>query len=137
MASFISRPEFEAVSEERQQQRHHAAGLTALWVGVLLPLLVTAAEMESNFVLVRQACVAQRNLAMYAVVIGALIIVVLTGLMSAVIWKRRGSTWPSESADVVTRARFISVLGMMSSAISFALILAHGIATLKFNPCQL
>ena len=116
---------------------HHTAGLMALWTGVLLPPLVTAAEMEINFVLVRQACAAQRNLALYAIVIAALVVVALSGLACAFVWRRRGATWPSESADVVTRARFISVLGMMSSAISFALILAHGMATLKFDPCQL
>jgi len=122
---------------DAQQKRHHAAGLTALWIGVLLPLLITAAEMEANFVLVRQACAAQHNLALYAVVIAALLIVALSGLASALIWRRTGATWPGESADVVTRARFISVLGMMSSGISFALILAHGIATSRFDPCQL
>lgn len=122
---------------DQQLQRHHTAGLTALWIGVLLPLLITAAEMEANFVLVRQACASQRNVAMYAVVIVALVIVVSTGFMSAVIWRRRGSTWPSESTDVVTRARFISVLGMMSSGLSLLLILADGIATLRFDPCQL
>src|ERR1043165_787940 len=136
MACFISRLVFEAM-QDRQQQRHHTAGLAGLWIGVLLPPLIAAVEMEANFVLVRQACAAQRNLAMYAVVSVALVIVALAGLVSAVMWRRRGSTWPSESADVVTRARFISVLGMMSSGISFALILAHGIATLRFDPCQL
>jgi hypothetical protein len=109
----------------------------ALWVGVLLPPLVAAAEMEANFALVRQACAAQRNVMLYAIVIVGLVIVAASGVTSAFIWRRRGATWPSESADVVTRARFISVLGMMSSAISFALILAHGIATLGFDPCQL
>jgi len=122
---------------DQQLQRHHTAGLTAVWIGVLLPLFITAAEMEANFVLVRQACAAQKNVALYAVVIVAMAIVVLTGFMSAVMWRRRGSTWPSESADVVTRARFISVLGMMSSGLSLVLILAHGIATLRFDPCQL
>ena len=122
---------------DEEQKRHHSAGLAALWIGVLLPLLVTAAEMEANFVLVRQACAAQRNLALYCVVIGAVVIVILSGLASALIWRHRGSTWPSESADLVTRARFISVLGMMSSGISFALIVAHGIATVRFDPCQL
>jgi hypothetical protein len=122
---------------DRNQQMHHTAGLMALWIGVLLPLLVTAAEMELNFVLVRQACATQRSLALYAIVIVALVVVALSGFVCALMWRRRGATWPSESADIVTRARFISVLGMMSSAISFALILAHGIATLRFDPCQL
>ena len=122
---------------ESQERRHHTAGLTALWIGVLLPPLITAAEMEANFVLVRQACAAQRNVLLYATVIAGLVIVAVSGATSAFIWRRRGATWPSESADVVTRARFISVLGMMSSAIAFALIVAHGIATLRFDPCQL
>jgi hypothetical protein len=33
--------------------------------------------------------------------------------------------------------RFISVLGLMSSAISFLVNLAQAIATFKFDPCQL
>jgi hypothetical protein len=136
MALFISLRGSEEMADALQK-RHHTAGLRALWIGVLLPLIIAAAEMEANFVLVRQACAAQRNLALYAVVIMALLIVALSGLASALTWRHRGSTWPSESADVLTRARFISVLGMMSSGISFALIVAHGIATLRFDPCQL
>ena len=137
MALSILRRGFEQMSESPQQQRHHTAALTALWIGVLLPPLITAAEMEANFVLVRQACAAQQNVVLYATVVVGLLIVTLSGMTSAFIWRRRGATWPSESADVVTRARFISVLGMMSSAISFVLIVAHGIATLRFDPCQL
>jgi hypothetical protein len=136
MALSISRRGCEQMSDP-QQKRHHTAGLTALWIGVLLPPLITAAEMEANFALVRQACAAERNLMLYVIVCSALIIVTLSGFGSALIWRHRGSTWPSESADLVTRARFISVLGMMSSGISFALILAHGIATVRFDPCQL
>src|ERR1051325_5181193 len=123
--------------KEDADPRCASAGLVALWVGLLLPPLITAAEMETNFVLVRQACAAQRNVMLYSVIVVALIITALSGFTSALIWRRRGATWPSESADIVTRSRFISVLGMMSAAISFLLVLAHGIATLNFDPCQL
>jgi hypothetical protein len=123
--------------EEETEGRSHRAGMVALWMGVLLPPLITAAEMEVNFVLVRQACAAQRSVMLYSVIVVALIVTALSGLTSALIWRRRGAIWPSESADIVTRSRFISVLGMMSAAISFLLVLAHGIATLNFDPCQL
>lgn len=122
---------------ELNEQQTHTASKMAMWIGVFLPLAVAAIEMETNFVLVRQACAAQRHLALYLVVTGALLITGLAGLTSAAVYRRIGSTWPTDAADVITRARFISVLGMMMSAISFALILAHGIATIKFDPCQL
>lgn len=108
----------------------------ALWAGVLLPFVVTAAEMETNFVLVRQACAGHR-MALYVVVVAGLVIISLSGLISAVMWRRGGREWPVESNDILNRSRFIAVLGMFSAALSFALVLAHGIATLKFDPCQL
>src|SRR5919206_579186 len=122
---------------EVNQEGARTASKMALWIGVFLPLLVAAAEMQTNFVLVRQACAAQRNIALYAVVIVALLTTTVSGVTSAIVYRRLGGTWPTEAVDDTTRARFISVLGMMMSAISFALILAHGLATIKFDACQL
>jgi hypothetical protein len=120
------------LNEEQMQ----TASKMALWIGVLLPLVIVATEMQTNFVLVRQACAAERKSWLYIVVAVALIITALTGVTSAVAYQRMGGKWPNETADIANRARFISALGMMMSAISFALILAHGIATIKFDPCQ-
>src|SRR3954447_8228278 len=122
---------------EAVTDKHHTYGLLAIWVGVLLPLVVCAAEMQTNYVLVRQACAAQHRTGLYAVVIVALAIIILSGATSVVIWKRSGSQWPTDVANVITRVRFISVLGMMMSALAFAVVLAHGIATIRFDPCQL
>jgi hypothetical protein len=47
------------------------------------------------------------------------------------------SRWPTEASDLANRIRFISVLGVLSSAMSFLVILAQGIATVNFDPCQL
>jgi hypothetical protein len=119
------------------EEQKHAGGLMALWAGVLLPPIVAAIQMETNYVLVRQACAAQRSFTLYAVAIGALLVTIVCGVISAGIWKRLGSVWPTDAADTATRVRFISVLGMMSAAISFLVILAQVIATFKFDPCQL
>ena len=108
----------------------------ALWAGVLLPFVTTAAEMQTNFVLVRQACAGERRVALFAVVIVALVIIGLSGFISAVIYRKQGAVWPTEKHDTANRSRFIAVLGMMTAALSFALVLGHGIATLKFDPCQ-
>lgn len=107
-----------------------------LWVLVVLGPIITAIEMQINFVLVRHACSGQRNVSLYAVIIIAIALTVATAFVAFATWVQAGRTWPTEAPDVATRIRFISVLGILSSAISFLLIVAQGIATIQFDPCQ-
>ena len=99
--------------------------------------VIVAAEMQANFVLVRQACSMQRNLALYAVIVVAMILTIATAMVANSIWRRAGASWPNDASDVATRIRFLAVLGILSSAMSFLVILAQGIATVHFDPCQL
>ena len=98
---------------------------------------IVALEQQTNFVLVRQACSVQRNLALYVVSIVAILLTIATVWIGVSIWRRVGASWPTEASDLANRIRFISVLGILSSVISFLLIVAQGIATVVFNPCQL
>jgi vacuolar-type H+-ATPase subunit I/STV1 len=107
-----------------------------LWLLVVLGPIITAIEMQANFVLVRHACSAQRNLVLYAVIILAIALTAATAFVAFAIWMQAGRTWPTEAPDVATRVRFIAVLGILSSAMSFLLIVAQGIATIQFDPCQ-
>jgi hypothetical protein len=109
----------------------------ALWLLVVVGPIITAAEMQANFVLVRQACSMQRNVALYMVVVVAMLLTIATAAVALSIWRRVGAVWPTEAPDVATRIRFIAVLGILSSAMSFLVILAQGIATVHFDPCQL
>ena len=109
----------------------------ALWVIVVAAPAIVAAEMQANFVLVRQACSMQRNVALYAVIVVAMVLTIAAAMIAVSIWRRAGGEWPTEASDVATRIRFISVLGILSSAMSFVVIFAQGIATVHFDPCQL
>ena len=109
----------------------------ALWVLVVAAPVVVGAEMQANFVLVRQACSMQRNVALYAVIVVAMILTIAAAMVAISLWRRAGAVWPTEASDVATHVRFISVLGILSSAMSFLVILAQGIATVHFDPCQL
>ena len=102
---------------------------------VLAPVIV-AIHHETNYVLVRQACSAQRNVALYLVTLVSLALTILTALVALRFWRRVGVVWPSEETDLATRIRFVAVLGILSSVMSLLVILAQGIATLKFDPCQ-
>ena len=109
----------------------------ALWVLVVAGPIIVAVEQQMNYVLVRQACSAQRNVALYVVTIVALLLMIATAMVGVSIWRRAGAEWPTEASDLANRIRFIAVLGILSSAISFLLIVAQGIATVHFDPCQL
>ena len=109
----------------------------ALWVLVIAAPVIVAAEMQANFVLVNQACSMQRNIALYAVIVVAMLLTIATAMIAISIWRRVGAVWPADAADVASRIRFIAVLGILISAMSFLVILAQGIATVHFDPCQL
>ena len=112
-------------------------GARTSWMMVVVPALICAAHQETNFVLVRQACSLQRNTILYVVAIVSLGLIALMGLVSYLTWRSVGSHWPGETADIATRTRFISVLGMLGSGLFFLVTLAQAIATVYLNPCQL
>ena len=109
----------------------------ALWLLIVAAPIIVAIQMQINFVLVRLACSAQRNIALYAVIIVAIVLTGSTALISLAVWRVEGATWPTESPDLSARIRFIAVLGILSSGMSLLVIVAQGIATVMFNPCQL
>jgi len=109
----------------------------ALWLLVIAGPAIVAAEQQANYVLVRQACSMQRNVALYVVVIVAILLTIATAMIGVSLWRRSGTAWPTEGGDLANRIRFISVLGILSSAMSFLVIVAQGIATVHFDPCQL
>jgi hypothetical protein len=104
---------------------------------LVAPALICAAHQEANFVLVRQACAAQRNVMLYVVTIVALALTAFVALVAYMTWRDAGAEWPGETADLATRTRFIAVMGMLGSGIFFLVTLAQGIATVYYDPCQL
>jgi predicted transporter len=108
-----------------------------IWLVIVAPAAICAAAMQINFVLVRQACSMQRNVALYVVTIAALALIAFVAAVAYMTWRNAGAQWPGETADVVTRTRFISMLGLLGSGIFFLVTLAQGIATIRFDPCQL
>jgi hypothetical protein len=118
-------------------QAQQATTPKGLWVLLIVGPVIVAAEQQANYVLVRQACSMQRNVALYVVTIAAMLLTIATLMIGISIWRRAGAEWPSEADDLATRIRFISVVGILSSAMSLIVIIAQGIATITFDPCQL
>jgi hypothetical protein len=121
---------------EDEKQLSVVREMTPLLGSILMPAVVCAVQMELNYALVRHACSANRTLVLNLVTIVALALTTLAAVIAFVSWRRTGIEWPSEAADFATRVRFLSALGILSSATFFLVILAQGIATVVFHPCQ-
>lgn len=107
-----------------------------LWTGVLLAPIVWATQMEINYTLVPYACMTGHRVALYLVTLVALILAAMGGFISWRNWQEAGREWPSDAGDARTRSRFMGVLGLLSSAIFFLVILAQGIPDFILHPCQ-
>ena len=64
-------------------QEEHATTPRALWVLLVAGPAIVAIEQQLNFVLVRQACSMQRNIALYVVTIVALLLTIANPMPSS------------------------------------------------------
>lgn len=114
---------------EEVEQKRATGELLFLWLSVVLPPIVWAIQMEINYSLLRRACAAKSTVAMPMTTLAALAITVVTAVLAFVY------SWPV--AGVSTSARFVGALGLLSSAIFFAVILVQAVPVFMFHPCQL
>jgi hypothetical protein len=121
---------------EDQGQASALREMIPLVGSILLPALIWGAQMEANYALVRRACSAQRSLSLHLVTVAALLLTAVSMGIAWNSWRRSGKRWPNELADSATRIRFLAVLGLLTSSTFFLVILAQGIATVFFYPCQ-
>lgn len=110
--------------------------LIVLWIGALFPAFIAAAQFQTNFALVRKACSSQHRVMLYAVTGVAIVLTLAASAVVLMIWKRSGQRWPTEAVDPDTRVRFMSVWALLGNGIFLLLIIAQGIATIVFDPCQ-
>jgi hypothetical protein len=123
---------------ERDYDRQASAGRQfLLWVGLLLPPLVWAAQMEINYWLLRGACARGSNVAFLVIMLIAVFLVSLAALCGWVSWRRFSQDWLRDAGVRISRSHFMAMLGLFSSGMFFLVIVAQGIGALVFHPCQL
>ncbi|MDQ3819194.1 MAG: hypothetical protein M3362_16170, partial [Acidobacteriota bacterium] len=98
-----------------------------LWTGVLLAPFVWSTQMEVNYLLVPYACMTGHRVVLYLVTLVALILAAAGGLISWRNWQEAGREMPDDAGDARTRSRFMALLGLLTSAMFFVVILAQGI----------
>jgi hypothetical protein len=109
----------------------------AMWIGPLLPAVAWAVQMQLNYWLLHGACARASNLALRSVFLIAIVSVVIAGLGCWLSWLRLKDIWPTGQRERQARSRFLAVLGLLMAAMFLLVIIAQGVATLVFDPCQL
>ena len=106
-----------------------------LWVGFLLPPAAWALQLQTLYLLSQYACATGDLLPNHIAAAIALILSLTGGAISWRNWQKAGSEWPSENAGVIPRSRFLSSLGLLSSALFSATIFAQWLPTIMGVPC--
>jgi hypothetical protein len=122
---------------EQQQSRPSMGVHPTLWLGLLLPPIVWAVQMQLNYWAVRGACARGDNVRLYAVTLIALLIIVLSGLVAWVGANRITGDQRFEQAGVITNQKFMLALALFGTGIFILAVAAQGIAAIVIHPCQL
>jgi hypothetical protein len=112
-------------------------GAGVLWIGLLLPPIAWALQMQVNYWMVRGACARLSNVSLFVVTLVAVTLVLLAGVSAWLGWRKVGQKWPSSFGDSISRRRFMAVLGLFMTGMFLLVIVAQGIAAIMIQPCQL
>jgi len=107
---------------------------TGPWVGLLLPPVAWAVQMQILYVLVRPECTSGRKLAMLVAVCLALAAIFIAFISAFLNYQLPAL---ADESNTRSRQKFMAGLGLLSSAVFFLVTLAQGIAVIVFHPCQL
>ncbi|HET7322116.1 MAG TPA: hypothetical protein VFI96_06450, partial [Longimicrobiaceae bacterium] len=95
--------------------------LVLLWAGVLTGPAVFLIQLQVNYTLVTLACSRARPW-LHLSAITALLLTLGAGAIAWRDWRYTGGGWPGDGGGTVPRSRWLSMLGMLMSAL-FALVL--------------
>ena len=111
-------------------------GLLSLTLGVLLGPIAAAVNQLAIYAANTWACGDGYRASLHIIPVLCLAVSVGTGLSSRRNWRLTGDGVEEEHGDVVTRSRFLAIMGMWTSAFSSLVIVAQWLAIFVFNSCM-
>lgn len=120
---------------EAKREFSEKKGQLSLWVGTLLPPLSWAAHVLITYQLSEFGCVHGNYLPIHIASAVLLLLSLIGGFLSWSHWNDVGGAWKTEDFGVVPRSRFMSILGVMFSALFSLLIIGQWLPTLTGVPC--
>lgn len=112
-------------------------GIALLWFAVLAGPVAWMLGLNAEYGLVRVACAKDSMLYLHAVSLLTLLLALAGGWVALREWRRAGAEWPEgEEGGSIPRSRFMTTLGLLSSALFALTILCQWIASFFLNPCM-
>lgn len=121
---------------EAEQEFSEKRGEFWLWLGLLLPTVIWAIQLQTNYLLIENACATGNYLPIHITSIVALILSFVGGVISWRSWMKTDGEWQSDTAGIVSRSRFMAILGVLTGSLFTLLIFAQWLPTLFGVPCD-
>jgi hypothetical protein len=121
-------------AKKRDSTESVSTGL--IWTGLLVPPIAWAFQMQANYVLVSATCQQGSRWPLYLVTLLALLITLAAGFGS---WRARArvnGSYSDDGGSPSSVAGFMAVLGVMTSALFFLVIIAQAVPSFIFHGCQ-
>jgi hypothetical protein len=111
-------------------------GILWLWAGLLTAPLAFLLHLQINYMLVTQLCQSRHKLILHLVTLGFLLVAAGGGFVAWRNWEASGRKWPGEAGSVAERSRFMSVVGLLLSALIVLALIAQWIPQFIYDPCH-
>lgn len=111
-------------------------GSASLWFAVLGPPVLWAARFGASYALLPYACAPGDVRLLYALTVATLLAVAAAGVVGWVQWRRLGPSAGAPIGGPEARARFMAGLGLLGSALFFAVVVLEGLALVLIDPCR-
>jgi hypothetical protein len=106
------------------------------WIGLFLAPAVFFARLQLAYVIVPWACVTGGRLWLHLVDLLAVALAVLGGVIAWSVQRASHADARPDGADATSRANFLGVVGLGSSALFALLLAAQATAGVVISPCQ-
>jgi len=125
------------MGQKVEQEFKSAAGLLALWAGLLCGPIAWLLQLQTAYILIPWSCAHDVNaISLHLVTVAALLLTAAGGFISWRNWQRTGKKKHDNEGEAISRSRFMSILGLFTSAMFFLTILVQGIPSFILHPCQ-
>ncbi|HZS08734.1 MAG TPA: hypothetical protein VFD58_28120 [Blastocatellia bacterium] len=114
----------------------HRGGLLRLWAGVIAGPLAWGLAQQVAYLFATLDCSFAKRLALSPVMLIALLVAAGGAFISWRNWRRAGKEWPDEGGGVITRSRFMAVVGLLLSGFAVLMIIAEWLPIFFFRQCE-
>jgi hypothetical protein len=107
-----------------------------LWTGCLAGPVAWFLQLEATYALASRACAGKSRFGLHLLSLLCLLLVAAGSWAAWRGWSAGGREWPSGSDEgMISRARFMGVLGLMACLLCTVIICAQWIAVAILDPC--